>query len=99
VRWCAVRLAKLKLLAFAIYGFVVGVAAYFILDWLHLSSLIQAASIEVVLTPWTISGLIGAILYFSVYVAFSRGDEGRERRSRYAPHHLDGAPTSPQPEQ
>jgi hypothetical protein len=95
VRWCAVRLAKLKLLAFALYGFVVGVAAYFILDWMQLSSLIQGMSIEIVLTPWTITGLIGAILYFSVYVAFSRGDENGERRPDYDPPHLDGAPASP----
>jgi H+/Cl- antiporter ClcA len=94
VRWCAVRLAKLKLLAFAIYGFIVGVAAYFILDWMQLSSLIQAMSIEIVLTPWTISGLIGAILYFSVYVAFSRWDEKDERTLSYDPHHLDGAPAT-----
>lgn len=95
MRWCFVRLAKLKLLAFALYGFVVGVAAYFILDWMQLGSLIQAMSIEIVLTPWTITGLIGAILYFSVYIAFSRGDEKGERRSGYDPPHLDGTPASP----
>lgn len=99
VRWCAVRLAKLKLLAFAIYGFVVGVAAYFILDWMQLSSLIQAASVEIVLTPWTICGLIGAILYFSVYVAFARGDAKGERRPDIAAPHLDGAPTARRSEQ
>ena len=63
---------------------------YYILDMMQLSSLIQATSIEIVLTPWTISGFIGAILYFSVYVAFSRWNRKGERSQGYGPHHLDG---------
>jgi hypothetical protein len=68
-----------KLLGFVIFGFFVGVAAYYLLDglhlsldWLHLSfNFVQTASTIIVLAPWAISGVIGSLLYGSIYSAFS----------------------------
>jgi hypothetical protein len=50
---------------FALFGFFIGTAAYFIFNWFVTNNLIKLTSISVIdilLSPWFISGVAGAVL-------------------------------------
>ncbi len=50
---------------FALFGFFIGTAAYFIFNWFVTNNLIKLTSISIVdilLSPWFIAGIAGAVL-------------------------------------
>ncbi len=64
---------------FALFGFVIGTAAYFIFNWFVTNNLITLTSIsaiDILLSPWFIAGATGAILSISVLTLIARGSRG-----------------------
>lgn len=64
---------------FALFGFVIGTAAYFIFNWFVTNNLIKLTSIsatDILLSPWFISGVTGAVLSISVLTLIARGSRG-----------------------
>ena len=64
---------------FALFGFFIGTAAYFIFNWLVTKNLVKLTSISVIdilLSPWFISGVAGAVLFISVLALIARGSRG-----------------------
>jgi hypothetical protein len=64
---------------FALFGFFIGTAAYFIYNWLVTNNLVKMTSIsinDILLSPWFISGLAGAVLSMSVLALIARGSRG-----------------------
>ena len=59
------------LLSFALFGFLVGSAIYFVFDWLIINSTIRPVPIlEIISTPWFLSGIAGSFLsVITVYVS------------------------------
>ena len=61
------------LLSFAILGYFIGMAAYFVFDWIltNLSIGIQPVPILAIISaPWFISGIAGSFLSIAVLFAF-----------------------------
>ena len=59
---------------FALIGFVIGTTAYFVFNWFVTHNLIKITAISVVdilLSPWFISGLAGAILAITILAVFA----------------------------
>jgi hypothetical protein len=54
----------------AFFGFLVGAATYLVFDWLLLHSFLP--SIEVLLSPWFLSGVAGSLLAIVVVYFFAR---------------------------
>ena len=54
---------------FALFGFFIGIAAYTIFNWLMVNSLINLSGL---VSPWFISGVIGAGLSIALLMAYSR---------------------------
>jgi len=53
------------LLSFALFGFLIGAATYFVFDWLIIHSALGIQPIpilEVVSAPWFLSGIAGSLL-------------------------------------
>ena len=64
---------------FAIFGFFIGTAAYLIFNWLVTNNLINLTSIsvnDILLSPWFVSGVAGAVLSMSVLALIARGSRG-----------------------
>ena len=61
---------KKLLLSFALFGFLVGVAAYFVFDWIIINSAFGILYIPVpVFAPWFMSGIAGSVLaVISIYL-------------------------------
>ena len=61
------------ILSFALLGFLVGVAAYIIVDLFTLSSIIglsQNFLLQIASAPWFLSGIGGAVLSVVIIAAF-----------------------------
>ena len=59
---------------FALLGFVIGTTAYFVFNWFITHNLIKITAIPVIdilLSPWFISGLAGAILAITILAVFA----------------------------
>ena len=53
------------LLSFALFGFLIGATVYVVFDWLIINSAIGINAVpivEVILTPWFLSGIAGSLL-------------------------------------
>ena len=59
------------LLSFALVGFLVGSAAYFVFDWIIINSALGIFYMPVpIFAPWFLSGIAGSLLsVIAVYVA------------------------------
>jgi hypothetical protein len=60
--------------SFALFGFLIGTAAYLIFDWIVTSNLIQVAPQAVLASPWFVSGIAGAILSTLLVVVIARAN-------------------------
>lgn len=59
---------------FALFGFIIGTTAYFVFNWFVTHNLIKITAISVIdilLSPWFISGLAGAILAITILAVFA----------------------------
>jgi hypothetical protein len=64
---------------FALFGFFIGTAAYFIFNWFVTNNLIKLTSISVIdilLSPWFISGVAGAVLSIVVLTLIAHSSRG-----------------------
>jgi hypothetical protein len=64
---------------FALFGFFIGTAAYFIFNWFVTNNLIKLTSIsitDILLSPWFISGAAGAVLSILVLTLIAHGSRG-----------------------
>ncbi len=70
---------KTKILTtFALFGFFIGTASYFIYNWFVTNNLITIASIsvqDILLSPWFISGILGAALSTLIVVSVAHFSE------------------------
>lgn len=70
---------RTKLLTtFALFGFFIGTASYFIFNWFITNNLIRITSVsilDIILSPWFISGIVGAVLSTVVMVVFAHVSE------------------------
>ena len=60
---------------FALLGFVIGTTAYFVFNWFVTHNLIKITAISIIdilLSPWFVSGLVGAILAITIMAVFAR---------------------------
>ncbi len=60
---------------FAFFGFILGTVAYFVFKWFVANDLIHInfpSISSLVMTPWFISGIIGAVLATLILIIFSR---------------------------
>jgi hypothetical protein len=66
---------RVKLLAsFALFGFIIGVAAFYIFDWFAITGIVQPAPLvlaELAASPWFASGVVGSILSVIIVYAFA----------------------------
>jgi len=66
---------KVKLLAsFALFGFIIGAAAFYIFDWFTFTGIVQPAPlvlVELAASPWFVSGVVGSILSVMLVYAFA----------------------------
>jgi hypothetical protein len=66
---------KVKLLAsFALFGFIIGVAAFYVFDWFAITGIVQPAPLvlaELAASPWFASGVVGSILSVIIVYAFA----------------------------
>ena len=63
------------LTTFAIFGFLIGTAAYFIFNWARTASLLElnpAPIANLILSPWFTSGIVGAILAMLIVFIVAR---------------------------
>jgi hypothetical protein len=59
---------------FALLGFVIGTTAYFFFNWFVTHNLIKITAISIIdilLSPWFVSGLAGAILAITILAVFA----------------------------
>jgi hypothetical protein len=59
---------------FALLGFVIGTTAYFVFNWFVTHNLIKITAISIIdilLSPWFVSGLAGAILAITILAVFA----------------------------
>ncbi len=60
---------------FALLGFVIGTTAYFVFNWFVTHNLIKITAIsilDILVSPWFVSGLVGAILAITILAVFAR---------------------------
>lgn len=66
---------RVKLLAsFALFGFIIGVAAFYVFDWFAITGIVQPAPLvlaELAASPWFASGVVGSILSVIIVYAFA----------------------------
>ena len=66
---------KVKLLgSFALFGFIIGAAAFYIFDWFALTGIAQPAPLvlaELAVSPWFVSGIVGSTLSVVIVYAFA----------------------------
>jgi hypothetical protein len=69
------ELGKVKLLAsFALFGFIIGVAAFYIFDWFALTDIVQPAPLvfaELAASPLFASGVVGSLLSVIIVYTFA----------------------------
>lgn len=61
--------------SFAFFGFILGTVAYFVFKWFVANDLIHInfpSLSSLVMSPWFISGIIGALISTLIVVIFSR---------------------------
>lgn len=61
--------------SFAFFGFILGTVAYFVFKWFVANDLIHInfpSLSSLVMSPWFISGVIGALISTLIVVIFSR---------------------------
>lgn len=66
------------LTTFAFFGFFIGTASYFIFNWFVTNDLIRImplSILDILLSPWFISGVTGAILSTMIVVVFAHFSE------------------------
>ena len=59
---------------FALLGFVIGTTAYFVFNWFVTHNLIKITAISIIdilLSPWFVSGMAGAILAITILAVFA----------------------------
>ena len=66
---------RMKLLvSFAFFGFIIGVAAFYIFDWFAITGFAQPVPLvlaELAASPWFASGVVGSILSVVIVYAFA----------------------------
>ena len=66
---------KVKLLvSCALFGFIIGAAAFYIFDWFAFTGIVQPAPLvfaELMASPWFASGVVGSILSVIIVYAFA----------------------------
>ncbi len=61
---------KTKLLfSFALFGFLVGSAAYYVFDWLLMNAAFRLPLLEIITAPWCMSGIAGSAMAIIVVYA------------------------------
>ncbi|MCW4039655.1 MAG: hypothetical protein NWE83_02765 [Candidatus Bathyarchaeota archaeon] len=68
------------LTTFAIFGFIVGTIAYFIFNWFVSNNLIRftpPSIVNVMMSPWFVSGTVGALLSTIIVVVFAHFSRNR----------------------
>jgi hypothetical protein len=67
---------KVKLLAsFALFGFIIGAAAFYLFDWFAFTGIVQPPSLvfaDLAASPWFVSGVVGSILSVMIVYAFAQ---------------------------
>ena len=61
--------------SFAFFGFILGTVAYFVFKWFVANDLIHInfpSLSSLVMSPWFISGIIGALISTLIVIIFSR---------------------------
>jgi hypothetical protein len=64
---------------FALFGFFIGTAVYFIFNWLVTNNLVKLTSfsiMDILASPWFVSGVAGAVLSISVLTLIAHGSRG-----------------------
>ena len=62
-------------LSFAIFGFLIGTATYFVFDWIFANAAIGIQPVpilEVISAPWFISGIAGSLLSMAIIYVFAK---------------------------
>ena len=60
---------------FALFGFFLGAATYSIFNWFAATNIIRIMPIslvDIVLSPWFVSGIVGAALSMMIVIVFAR---------------------------
>jgi hypothetical protein len=69
-------MGKTKIITtFALFGFFIGTAAYFFVNWLLSNNLIKITTVsflDIFISPWFISGIAGAVLSTLIVLVFAR---------------------------
>jgi len=60
------------LLSFAMLGFIGGTLTYLAFDYFILNTLTTSSVLELVRSPWFISGIIGAVLSITIALTYTR---------------------------
>jgi flagellin-like protein len=59
------------LLSFALFGFIAGSVAFLAFDYFALNILTTVPILAIVLSPWFISGIIGAVLAVAIVLIYA----------------------------
>jgi hypothetical protein len=57
-------------LSLALFGFLIGAGSWLIFDWMIINSLLP--SVDVLLSPWFLSGVVGSFLAIVIVYVFAR---------------------------
>jgi hypothetical protein len=59
------------LLSFALFGFIAGTVAFLTFDYFVFNVLTTVPILEIVLSPWFISGIVGAVVADAIVLSYA----------------------------